>query len=95
MLIDEVLAVGDVKFRVKCIRRLAKLRQKGTSFIMVSHNHDALESICDGGIYLSKGKAITSGTIRSVLDKYESDLFTNNKQLKGDMKAICLRTINN
>ena len=83
LLIDEVLAVGDVRFRVKCVRRLAKLRQKGTSFIMVSHNHDALGSICDDGIYLLKGKPIISANIRSVLDKYESDLFSNNKKIEG------------
>lgn len=85
LLIDEVLAVGDVRFRIKCVRRLAELRQKGTSFIMVSHNHDALGSICDAGIYLLQGKSVTSGTIRSVLDKYESDLFSNNKKMEGEL----------
>ena len=65
LLIDEVLAVGDVRFRIKCVRRLAELRQKGTSFIMVSHNHDALGSICDAGIYLLQGKSVTSGTSSS------------------------------
>jgi lipopolysaccharide transport system ATP-binding protein len=85
LLIDEVLAVGDVRFRVKCVRELANLRKKGTSFIMVSHNHDALASICDAGIYLAKGRPISSGTIRSILDKYESDLFTKNKQIKGEV----------
>ncbi len=85
LLIDEVLAVGDVRFRIKCVRRLAELRRKGVSFIMVSHNHDALGSVCDNGIYLLQGKSILSGTIRSVLDKYESDLFSNNKQIKGEL----------
>lgn len=85
LLIDEVLAVGDVRFRVKCIRKLSELREKGTSFIMVSHNHDALTTICESGIYLSKGVPIISGNIRSVMDQYESDLFVGSKKLMGEM----------
>jgi lipopolysaccharide transport system ATP-binding protein len=85
LLIDEVLAVGDVRFRIKCVRKLAELRQAGTSFIMVSHNHDALASICDKGIYLLKGKSVLSGTIRSALNKYESDLFSNNEKFNGQL----------
>lgn len=85
LLIDEVLAVGDVKFRVKCVRKLSQLRYKGISFIMVSHNHDALTTVCDSGVYLSKGVDIISGDIRSVMDKYEHDLFVGTKNLVGEM----------
>ena len=88
LLIDEVLAVGDVRFRVKCVRKLSELREKGTSFIMVSHNHDALTTICESGVYLSKGVPIISGNIRSVMDKYESDLFVGSKKLMGKMQIL-------
>ena len=46
LLIDEVLAVGDVKFRMKCFRRLAELRDQGTAFILVSHNPHSIMSVC-------------------------------------------------
>jgi lipopolysaccharide transport system ATP-binding protein len=87
LLIDEVLAVGDVKFRVKCVRKLYELREKGTSFIMVSHNHDALTTVCESGVYLLKGVPIICGDIRSVMDKYESDLFVGSKKLMGMMQV--------
>ncbi|GAB1545563.1 ABC transporter ATP-binding protein [Scytonema sp. NUACC21] len=87
LLIDEVLAVGDVKFRVKCVRKLYELREKGTSFIMVSHNHDALTTVCESGVYLSKGIPIICGGIRSVMDKYEADLFVGSKKLMGKMQV--------
>lgn len=83
LLIDEVLAVGDVKFRVKCVKKLYELRNQGTSFIMVSHNHDALQTICNHGVYLAKGLPIIAGDIRSVLDKYEQDLFVGKHQIWG------------
>ena len=85
LLIDEVLAVGDVRFRIKCVRKLYELRQKGTSFIMVSHNHDAISTICKSGIYILKGIPIIYSDIRSVMDKYEADLFHDSKQITGEM----------
>jgi ABC-type polysaccharide/polyol phosphate transport system ATPase subunit len=42
LLIDEVLAVGDMRFRVKCYRKLAKLREQGTSFVLVSHDPNTI-----------------------------------------------------
>ncbi|GAA6615442.1 ABC transporter ATP-binding protein [Scytonema sp. NUACC26] len=78
LLIDEVLAVGDMKFRIKCYRRLAELRQKGTSFILVSHSPQSILSICDSAVYLSKGTLIASGETLAVMNKYEEDLFLNN-----------------
>ncbi|MFN6567625.1 polysaccharide ABC transporter ATP-binding protein [Dendronalium sp. ChiSLP03b] len=77
LLIDEVLAVGDAKFRAKCHRRLAKLRDKGTSFILVSHNSLSIIAVCETAIYLSKGQMLLSEKSSFVIDKYEEDLFIN------------------
>ncbi|HIK03282.1 MAG TPA: ABC transporter ATP-binding protein [Trichormus sp. M33_DOE_039] len=74
LLIDEVLAVGDIKFKMKCHRQLAKLRENGTAFILVSHNSHSILNVCDSSIYLSKGQLITSGETETVIRKYEEDL---------------------
>lgn len=74
LLIDEVLSVGDIKFRMKCHRRLAKLREQGTAFILVSHNSHSILNICDTSIYLQKGRLAASGTTEQVITKYEEDL---------------------
>lgn len=76
LLIDEVLAVGDVRFRAKCERRLAELLQKGTSFVLVSHFFQAILNICNTAVYLSKGQLVASGEARDIMDKYEQDLFS-------------------
>lgn len=77
LLIDEVLAVGDVKFRSKCTRRLAKLREKGTSFIFVSHNSMAILAVSSCATYLKQGKIVISGVPETVMKTYEEDLFLN------------------
>ncbi len=79
LLIDEVLAVGDVKFRGKCIRRLAKLREKGTSFIFVSHNSMAILAVSTSAVYLQKGRTLAVGSPEAIIQKYEEDLFINGK----------------
>jgi lipopolysaccharide transport system ATP-binding protein len=77
LLMDEVLAVGDIKFRFKCYRMLHKLRQSGTSFVLVSHNANAILAACDSGVYLSKGKLTATGEVSKVVNQYERDLFVN------------------
>jgi lipopolysaccharide transport system ATP-binding protein len=74
LLIDEVLAVGDIKFRMKCYQKLGQLREKGTAFILVAHNPHVVLNVCESSLYLSKGKLITSGNTANVIRQYEDDL---------------------
>lgn len=76
LLLDEVLSVGDILFRMKCYRRLAALRQKGTTFVLVSHNPQTILSMCDTALYLQKGCLVQSGDANTVMQQYEADLFT-------------------
>lgn len=79
LLIDEVLAVGDAKFRKKCSQRLAQLRET-TSFILVSHNSDSILAVCNKGVYLKTGRTLFEGDVRSAIDQYEEDLFIGENQ---------------
>ena len=74
LLIDEVLAVGDARFRTKCYRKLAEIREKGTSFVLVSHSSNAILNICSTAVYLSKGKVVVHESTELVMSKYEEDL---------------------
>lgn len=74
LLIDEVLSVGDMRFRSKCYRKLAELRTGGTSFILVSHNTNAILSMCDRVTYLNKGKEVISGEPYMVMSRFEEDM---------------------
>ncbi|MBH8571517.1 ABC transporter ATP-binding protein [Nostocaceae cyanobacterium CENA369] len=75
LLIDEVLAVGDSRFRGKCFQKLHDLRQQGTSFILVSHDSHSILTVCESAVYLKKGEFIGFGDAASIMNKYEKDLF--------------------
>ena len=55
LLIDEVLAVGDMSFQLKSFERLHELRRQGTTLVVVSHNLNAIRLLCPRAIVLSKG----------------------------------------
>lgn len=74
LLVDEVLAVGDMKFRSKCYRRIAQLKRQGTAIILVSHNANTILSVCDQALYLKRGKVITYGAAFEAMAQYEEDL---------------------
>jgi lipopolysaccharide transport system ATP-binding protein len=75
LLVDEVLAVGDMKFRVKCYHHLAELRKKGTTLILVSHDPNVILTACDLATYLSNGNVIASGEPHLIMMQYEAELF--------------------
>jgi lipopolysaccharide transport system ATP-binding protein len=67
LLLDEVLAVGDADFQVKCFNTLSRFRQNGTSFILVSHNAHMISRYCDSVLYMRGGKPIYRGSVDSGL----------------------------
>ena len=86
LLIDEVLAVGDARFKAKCFRRLYELRQRGVAFILVNHNTQAILNVCTQAVYLSRGRLISSGTAEDIVYQYEKDLFLGT----DDLQENCL-----
>jgi lipopolysaccharide transport system ATP-binding protein len=88
LLIDEVLAVGDMKFRAKCYRRLAQLRERGISFILVSHSSVSVLSICNVAVYLSRGKVKIIDEVGKVISQYEKDLNIGNLSLTSDCQGV-------
>jgi lipopolysaccharide transport system ATP-binding protein len=61
LLVDEVLAVGDIAFQKRCYDRMLAIRDQGTTVIFVSHSVGAVWAVCDCGLFLNKG--ISSGKI--------------------------------
>ena len=74
LLLDEVLAVGDMNFRRKCLERLFEMRANGMSLVMVHHSPGILLSIAETALYLRKGRAIDFGEVTKVIQRYERDL---------------------
>lgn len=72
MLIDEVLSVGDAKFKKKSYRKMKELiSEKDRTVVIVSHNNDTLRSLCDRILWLHDGEVKMLGTAEEVLPVYE------------------------
>ncbi len=69
LLIDEVLTVGDLRFQHKCVQKLLELKNKGISFIIVTHNIDMVGLLCDNVIWLDDGKIRQYGG-HEVIEEY-------------------------
>jgi lipopolysaccharide transport system ATP-binding protein len=94
LLIDEVLAVGDLKFRIKCYQKLAELSHQGTAFILVAHNPHVILNICQSSIYLSQGKLIDFGETTKVIRQYEADLLLGNTNETSGIMHIPTKPVN-
>ena len=84
LLVDEVLAVGDVQFQAKCMRRMNSFRDDGASILFVSHDLGSMENICDRVIWLDEGRVVEDGSVNYVTSSYVEFLSdTNNEQAGG------------
>jgi lipopolysaccharide transport system ATP-binding protein len=74
LLVDEVLAVGDAEFQKKCLGRIADLRKRGVTIVLVSHDLLTMESVCDRAAYIEKGGLVAIGPPSEVTGIYHRDL---------------------
>ena len=72
MVIDEVLAVGDMEFQRKCLGKMSEVADAGRTVLFVSHNQAALRSLCTHEIVLREGRGSPKQDIVSALDEYSS-----------------------
>ena len=74
LILDEVLSVGDAKFRKKSEKRIKDMFDKGVTVLFVSHNLAQVRSLCTRGVLLEKGKLIADGPIEEVAAIYEEKI---------------------
>jgi lipopolysaccharide transport system ATP-binding protein len=73
LVIDEVLAVGDMEFQRKCLGKMSDVARAGRTVLFVSHNPIALRTLCRHGIVLRNGMATPKQDIMSALDRYSAE----------------------
>ena len=74
LIVDEVLAVGDVAFQKKCLGRLAEACTQAKTVLFVSHNLAIIENICNRAVVLQKGRLVFNGTAREGIQYYLENL---------------------
>lgn len=71
LILDEILAVGDKSFRAQCVEYLRKLKKEGQTILIVSHNMKTIRELCDRVLWFEKGRLVTQGPTKEILDDYE------------------------
>lgn len=71
LIVDEALAVGDTRFQMKCISKMKKLKEKGTTILFVSHATEQVKRFCNKAIWLKDGKIEAEGESSEIVDLYE------------------------
>jgi lipopolysaccharide transport system ATP-binding protein len=91
VVVDEVLAVGDLRFKKKCLDRLAELKKAGKTILLVSHAMDQIETLCDEVVWLENGRVREHGETNEVVNHYKNRVFsvsgTNKKAVIDENQA--------
>jgi homopolymeric O-antigen transport system ATP-binding protein len=72
LIVDEVLAVGDVNFQRKCLNKMQDINQQGRTVLLVSHNMSAITRLCARALLIDQGKIIQDGAPNAVVNGYLS-----------------------
>jgi lipopolysaccharide transport system ATP-binding protein len=87
LLVDEVLAVGDVGFQKKCLQAMDNLHAGGRTVLFVSHNLAAVENLCPRAIWIDGGKVRADGDSRGIIQEYLAT-FADAQRKAGDLRTI-------
>ncbi len=104
LLLDEVLAVGDEEFQMKCYERIAHFRQEGRTIVLVSHSLDTIRSMCRDAVWIEKGHLRSYGPSEEVVAEYLGDVHVASSAVpahepgssrwgSGDVTITAVRTI--
>ena len=74
LIVDEVLAVGDAAFQKKCLGKMKAVAGEGRTVLFVSHNMEAVRSLCQRGIWLKDGRLHKAGTPGEIVEAYFNSL---------------------
>ena len=70
LLLDEVLAVGDIEFQRKCMAEIINVNKNGTTIVFVSHSVEAVRDLCERAMFLDNGEVIAIGAADEVVNTY-------------------------
>ncbi len=87
LIVDEVLAVGDIEFQKRCLGKLSDIATQGRTVLFVSHNMSAINRLCNRGILLEKGRLRVDGNVNDVIRVYLQDdqAFSNGLWINPDV----------
>ena len=92
LLVDEVLAVGDIAFQKKCLGKMGDVSKEGRTVLFVSHNMAAVKALCVHGILLENGQISQFEEIGSIVNTYMHQIVHENSDGMNGIYPICNKT---
>jgi lipopolysaccharide transport system ATP-binding protein len=77
LIVDEVLAVGDAQFQKKCLGKMQEVGKEGRTVLFVSHNMQAIQTLCNRAVWINSGSIEKDGAVFSVVSTYLNKGFAN------------------
>lgn len=94
LLVDEVLAVGDVAFQKKCIGKMDDVSRQGRTVLLVSHQLNQLRRLCRRGVWLDAGRVVEVGAAADVVSRYEAALMAPVRdEARGEIGSAAARFV--
>ncbi len=80
LLVDEILAVGDQAFQLRCLDKINEMKREGITIVLVTHDLDTVRHMCDRAIWLDDGVIQAEGVVAQVLERYVLDVLKHDQQ---------------
>jgi lipopolysaccharide transport system ATP-binding protein len=82
LIVDEVLAVGDLAFQRKCMGRMGEFGRSGCTVLFVSHNMPAIEVLCNRGVLMDRGHMVRQGDVGAVVREYRQTILAPDNEVR-------------
>lgn len=92
LLVDEVLAVGDVAFQLKCLERMREIQAQGTTIVLVSHSMQAIRQLCPRTMVVSRGEVVFDGDTQQAINVH-LDLLARERVEGGEATASPIEVV--
>src|SRR5690554_6685441 len=89
LIVDEALSVGDAYFQHKSFDRIREFRKAGTTLLIVSHDRQAIQTICDRALLLDKGRVALEGAPEEVMDFFSARSEEHTSELQSRPHLVC------
>lgn len=81
LMVDEILAVGDQAFQLRCLDKINEMKRRGVTIILVTHTLDSVRELCNRAIWLDDGQIQAQGDVELVLEQYLTQVHMHDQQL--------------
>lgn len=88
LLVDEVLAVGDMAFQQKCLEKIAQFKQAGCTILLVSHDIAMVRQLCDEVLWLRQGQVAAYGPADVVVDQYSNEMLSETQRRTPKVQPV-------